>query len=63
MNAFTLENCKTLMSAVNSFNNESNAEIYRERFHERFNNPGMSSTWNNNFDFLDRRTGIGDMWK
>ena len=66
MNAFTLENCKTLMSAVNSFNNESNAEIYRERFHQSFNNPGSLSDgpmWNNNFDFLDRITGIGDMWK
>ena len=63
MNAFTLENCKTLMSAVNSLNNEPNAEFYRERFHDRFNAPGMSSAWTNNFDFLDRTSGIGEMWK
>lgn len=66
MNAFTIENCKAVLNAARDMNNSFNPEAYRERFQQSFNNPGSLSDgpmWNNNFNFFDRMSGIGDTWK
>lgn len=61
MNAFTLENCKSVLNAAKDMNNSFNPEIYRERFNQSFNCPGNLSDgpmWQNSFNFMDRMTGM-----
>lgn len=62
MNAFTIENCRSVMNVANDMNQFNNdMEIYRQRFQRSFNNPGSLSDgpmWNNGFNFLNTMYGF-----